>query len=360
MNRRSLIVLLAALVTLAVLAAIGVRGRAPAASDGAAIVPGLAAALNDLERVALVKAGGEAVVTLERRDDEWVVTERDGYPADVAKLRLGLRALADAKILETKTANPEFYGRLGVTDVADAEAGGVAVTLTAPGAELPALILGNAEGNRYRYARRANEVQSYLLDENPDFPRNISQWLEPGIIDVRGDRVQQVTIRQPDGETLTVSKSAQDAQNFDVADVPEGRELLYAGVANVIGNSLRELNLEDVEPAAATPAEQPVDVEFRTFDGLVVRVSGTERGDAAWVTFIASFDPEQAARFAPPAPAADGDANTAAQPAVPDAADAAAEAERINQRVGPWRYKIAGFQYDQMTRRMADLLKPPV
>ena len=26
---------------------------------------------------------------------------------------------------------------------------------------------------------------------------------------------------------------------------------------------------------------------------------------------------------------------------------------------GAWRYKIAGYQYDQMTRRMADLLKPP-
>ena len=29
----------------------------------------------------------------------------------------------------------------------------------------------------------------------------------------------------------------------------------------------------------------------------------------------------------------------------------------INAKVGGWRYKIAGFQYDQMTRRMADLLK---
>ena len=45
----------------------------------------------------------------------------------------------------------------------------------------------------------------------------------------------------------------------------------------------------------------------------------------------------------------------------PPAADPNAEAQRINAKVGGWRYKIAGFQYDQMTRRMADLLKavPP-
>jgi len=367
MNRRSLIVLLGVLVALAALAAIGLKERgAPSSSDGAAIVPGLAGALNNLERVSLVKAGGEAVATLERRGDDWVVAERNGYPAAVSKLRLALRALADAKILETKTANPDFYDKLGVTDVADAGAGGVAVTLTAPGTELPTLILGNAEGSKYRYARRANEAQSYLLDKNPDFPRSISQWLEPQILDVRGDRVQQVTIKHPDGETVTVSKAARDAQNFDVAAVPQGRELLYAGVANVIGNSLRELNLEDVEPADANAVEQPVQVEFRTFDGLVINMTGAERGDDAWVSFVASFDPEQAARFADPAPAADGDAGESApEPAAEATAstesvpDSAAEAERINARVGAWRYKIAGFQYDQMTRRMADLLKPP-
>jgi hypothetical protein len=36
-----------------------------------------------------------------------------------------------------------------------------------------------------------------------------------------------------------------------------------------------------------------------------------------------------------------------------------AEAARINAKVGGWRYKIASFQYDQLTRRMADLLKAP-
>jgi hypothetical protein len=38
--------------------------------------------------------------------------------------------------------------------------------------------------------------------------------------------------------------------------------------------------------------------------------------------------------------------------------DPTAEAQRINAHVMAWRYKLASFQYDQMTRRMADLLKP--
>jgi hypothetical protein len=286
----------------------------------------------------------------------------------VTKLRTALRALAEAKVLETKTANPQFYDKLGVEDVAGANAAGVAVTLTASGKDFGSIILGNAVGTKQRYVRRANEPQSYLVDRNPDFPKGVSQWLDAGIVDVRGERVQQVTIKHPDGETVTISKKERPPSdltqgtvvNFDVAAVPAGRELLYPGVANVIGNSLRELNLEDVERNDGAAPERPINVEFKTFDGLVVRMVGTSRGDEDWVTFEASVDPEQAARFPAAAPAGDAAAAGAAAPAAAPAApaDVAAEAERINQHVGGWRYKIAGFQYDQMTRRMADLLKP--
>jgi hypothetical protein len=80
------------------------------------------------------------------------------------------------------------------------------------------------------------------------------------------------------------------------------------------------------------------------------------------VAFAASVDADQAARAkAAPAPAAEGAAANAGdtKPAATPPPDPAAEAARINAKVGPWRYKIATFQYDQMTRRLADLLKPP-
>jgi hypothetical protein len=400
MSRRGLVILIVALVVLGGLVAVNQRQSSPAPTTvGTALVPGLQESLNDVERVGIVKAGGEAVATLEKRENTWVVANKSDYPADVAKLRQSLRALAEAKIREVKTANPEFYDRLGVVDAADSKATGVAVSITVPGKEFGTVILGNTEGAKQRYARRASEPQSYLIDRDPEVPKNASQWLEARILDVRGDRVREVTIRHADGETVTVSKASADAANFDVAATPKGRELLYPGVANVIGSSLRELNLEDVERAEGAAGERPVHVEFKTFDGLVVRATGTQRGDEKWLTFEASVDPEQAAKFAAPpaAPAAGAPTATAAaesgqspagdaaaQPAgnaaggSPAAADAgsaaatstpgtppaaaqpdpAAEAQRINERVSGWRYKIPSFQYDQMTRRMADLLKP--
>ena len=107
-------------------------------------------------------------------------------------------------------------------------------------------------------------------------------------------------------------------------------------------------------------------VEFRTFDGVVINVTGTKQDDSAWITVAARLDAEQAARFAAPAAAPDPNLPPEANPppaegATPatSAADVAAEVEQINKRTAGWRYKIAAFQYDQMTRRMADLLRPP-
>ncbi len=364
MSLRTIAILAAALVVLLALVMAGQRSGTTPTGAGAALVPELTAALGEVERVTIVKANNETVATLEKGPESWVVSDKHGYAADAAKLRQALTALGEAKILEQKTANAELYGRLGVEDVAAADAAGISIALTAPGRELPAVILGNAEGARYRYARRAGEAQSFLIDRNPDVPRAAAQWVDSRVVDVRSERVREVTITHADGEVVRVSKASAELANFEVADVPEGRELSYPGVANVIGSSLRELNLEDVEPAAEAAAEPqtivPTIVEFRTFDGLVVRVTGIERNDESWITLEASVDASQAAAAPAAAPAAEGaaPAEGAAAPAE-GAADTTAEAARINAKVGGWRYKIAGFQYDQMTRRMADLLKAP-
>jgi hypothetical protein len=356
MSKRTVAILAGALVVLLALVIFGQRTSSPVGS-GSALVPELTAALGDVERVTVVKANGETVATLEKRPDSWVVADKHGYVADAAKLRQALTALAEARILEQKTATPELYSRLGVEDVTGENAAGISVALTAPGRTLPTIILGNAEGSRYRYARRAGEAQSYLIDRNPDVPRAAAQWVDSRIVDVRGDRVREVTITHADGEVVRVSKATPELANFEVADVPGGRELSYPGVANVIGNALRELKLEDVEPAAATAPEQPTVVEYRTFDGLVIRVTGFERDDASWIALEASADAAAAApEAAAPVEGAEGGAASAEAAA---AADPSAEAARINAKVGGWRYKIAGFQYDQMTRRMAELLKAP-
>ena len=246
MNRRSVLII-AAIAIVAVLLAVLGRDRSTSRSpQGAELLPGLTAALNDIEQVEISKAGNETVATLRRGADGWSVDEKDGYPADIAKIRQALVALGKARIVEEKTADPEFYSRLGVEPIDLDTASGVAVAIDPANAKFPVIILGEVSGTSGRFVRRADEAQSFLIDENPDVPRNTAQWLVPDIVDVRGARIEHVTIEHADGERIEISKADPEQANFTVESIPEGRELLYPGVANVIGNALRELKLDDV------------------------------------------------------------------------------------------------------------------
>ena len=357
MNNRALVIVAALAAVLVVLALVG-QNRAPAPSlSGSTLLPGLHAALNDVNEITLVGAGNETIASILRSEQGWTVPEKGGYAADTAMIRDALLALAEARVVEEKTSNPEFYDRLGVEPVESESSAGTAVTIRYGDEAFPTVILGDVDGTSQRYARRADEARSLLIDRDPELPRSAPQWLQAGILDLRSDRVSEVIIEHGDGERLHIFKDEPGQTNYSVDAVPDGRELQYAGVANVTGNVLRELALEDVEPAAADGSEPSVTTRFRTFDGLVVTARGYERGDENWLEFEASVDAEAAAEQGVE-PAADDSADQA-EPAADDSAepaDPAAEAEAINATVAGWRYRIASYKYEQMTRRMDDLL----
>jgi hypothetical protein len=366
MTQRSIIVLAAMLAVLVLIILVAQRGEQPPGAELGSLVPGLQENLDAVTAVTITGAGGTVVASIERGVSGWTVAQRDGFPADVSRLRNVLTALAEARRIERKTANPQFYERLGVRPIEDAQANGTLVSIA--GLDEPiAIIVGDAAGTDYRYVRLQNDEVSWLIDRDPEVADDTGEWLAAELLDIAGDRIQSVTINHPNGEVVQVSRSSRDQTNLAVADIPAGRELLYDGVANVIGDVLEKLTLEDVESATAEPGATPVRSVFKTFDGLVITANGFERDDSAWVSFSAAFDAEQAAAFAPD----EAEADTAAGEVESDAAaaggaesdggdaDVASEAARLNERLAGWHYKITQFKFDQMTRNMDDLLQTP-
>lgn len=394
MNAKTLVALVAVAAILIALAFVGElgerRGATTTGDIGAALLPDLEAELNSIDHVAVVGAGRKPVATLTRTADGWTIAELDGYPADVVKIRKALVALADARILEDKTSNPDYYSRLGVDAVDADDARGLEISISTADHDFPAIIVGDLSGKSDRFVRRADEERSYLIDHDPDLSTNAAQWADSEIIDVASARIQRVEITHADGERLVISKSGRDQTSFDVENVPEGRELQYATIANVTGGALRQLRLESAARLSEAPPSPATTSEFRTFDGLVVTVTGFPVEDETWVSFAARYDADQAQRFAPESAeggageseGAAGDDNAPAGEATAEAADENAdqaaddsgaggatseatagnsvqqEAATIEARVGGWRYRIPEHQYDQMTRRMEDLLKP--
>lgn len=351
MNRKAFGTLILIACIFVVLAIVG-QGRVGSGSiagdtAGSLLLPELADNLDAVTRIEVTGAGRQALVSLERGNDEWTVTDAGGYSAERSKVNALLIALAEARIVEEKTANPELHSRLGVEAVDDIDAAGIEVALVVANGSRYEILLGDSYSGGEVYARLADSNQSVLVDRNPDVARDPSDWVVTEILDIASDRVQRVEITHADGEQLVISKEMRGGGNFTVEGIPDGRELQYAGIANVTANLLQGLQLEAVGAAGDGPVDAAVISEYWMFDGLVVTVTTSGADDDRWLRFEARFDVDQSLAFADLAD--DSDAAVASTRSEPD---------ELNARLAGWRYQIPSYQMSQLTRRIEDLLRP--
>ncbi len=374
MNSKSL--LIAALLAVA-LVALGLfmadsKGSeaAEASSAGEHLLPGLYDSLDNVSQVSVQSTDGGFNVELS--DNQWTLSERDGYPVQVDMVRKAIIALAELKTLEQKTDDPGRYSQLGVQAVgADptAEAQSKQITLMdESGNTLAALIIGKprsgGRGGTF-YARQPAETASWLVEgEMPNLPGSGDDWLDKKILEINRTDVGAVRITHGDGEVLTISKK--DAEtNYTVHELPEDRELSYDGVAGGIAGALQYLNFLDVmraENFESTEAQASV-TNFWTKDGLRITAQLWEKDEKVYGSFQAAYDPEGApaiAELGPTPPPAEGEDDPASESEATPRPREEVEAEvvALNARVGPWIYELPPYAQGSLAKRLDSMLKP--
>lgn len=314
-------------------------------------LPELAGQANDIDWVRLTGASGVTIATLARVNDGWTVEEASGYRADWDQLKSLLAGLARARVIEMKTDNPEFYDRLGVQDISAADAAGIQVEF-AEGSGVPTVIVGNnAKARSGQYARLRDSVASVLVDSQLSFPKTTPGWLDTDIIDITDSEVVEYQVRHPDGTVIKAVKASADDGDFELQDIPDGREIKSAWNVNSPANALAALTLDEVVPSADLNWDESVQYQVLTADGLTieaklitVETSAEEAGDPEhWLRLRAGIYTTSLE-------------NTADSEVDRDATRA--RAEDINARVDGWAYRIPRYKYDPMTRNTEDLLKP--
>jgi len=330
-------------------------------TEGNVFIPGLKEHLNDTTSLGVRSHDGAFTIA---RGDGWVISERDNYPADVGALRELLIALADARVIEIKTSNPENYAVLGVDDPADEDSSAIELSIRGEGFE-HGVILGKTAQRSYRYARLVGSEQSVMIDKNPDVSAEVGGWLMQDLLDIASSRISAVTIAHADGERLEIVKGSPEAANFDVVNLPEGRELSYATVANGIAGALAGLKLEDVRRAVEGTAPSVV-TRFETFDGLTISVASFGTEDEPWIAVDVEASPDAAdddGAAEPATTAADAaestDTDTPEDDAVEEEAgrNVADEAADIAARTAGWQFRIASYKANLLKRRFDDILK---
>ena len=244
---------------------------------------------------------------LVRKDGQWTVRERNGYPASFNDISDLVRKLADLKVTQTEQVGPSLRPRLELIEPGQGTNSGTRVELKADDKVLKSLLLGK------RHMRGSGQASSmgdegfpdgrYVLIGNSESVALVSDPLsavEPNpssfllkdffkIEKVRGISYQS--------QVATNSwKLARETETNDwkLADLKAGEEL-DANKVSGIANALISPSFVDVVPNAKldeTGLDKPTIVTLETFDNqtYTVNVGGKSGEDNHYFTVAVKAD----------------------------------------------------------------------
>ena len=347
------------------------------------VFPGLMSKINEVSELA-VNAQSKTM-TIVRDGESWSVKEKHHYPANMGKIREALIGLGELNFLEAKTKNPELYEKLGLEDV-DAE-GSISMRVTlkdSAGTSLAEVIVGKqhpSKGNPSQdevYVRKPGNPQTWLTIGKLSIEKIPSEWLDKDFLEVEPMRVRRVHITHPDNTTLILEKENPDDLDFQITNLPEGKEIQSQFAVNNIVSTVTSLSLDDVQPNSEFSFEDEyvVTATFETFDGLEGTVKLFRKEDKDYVKVSAAFnadliwkpEPEEELEVEKPVEgenAQDKNDNEIVEtlkpekPKVKPEAEVKAEIEALNKKVADWVYVIPKFRADTILKKPEDLIKKP-
>jgi hypothetical protein len=293
MNARVVLILVVLLVVLgggALLYQYQERSRRPdnVATLGRSLFKDLKAA--EVAAIRIVEP--KAALTVQQKNERWVLAERADFPADVGKVRQFVLQALSLKVGQSEPIGEKDRARLNLDD-----SGTRVEFVGADGKALSRLVVGKkyfkrevdnpqkarADG-RFVALPEEPKIAYVVSDPLEQATTRSSEWIDKTSFQV--EKVRTLEVRYPDGGGYRIERDGDNA-DWRLAGARPG-ERLEAAKANSASYSLSLLELADVAPKGAQ-LESPIAIQATTFDGLSYSIRvGKLQGDNYPVTFSSS------------------------------------------------------------------------
>lgn len=220
----------------------------PTGPLGQKIFPDLKAA--DIAAIRIAAPAG--TLTLQRKEDGWVIAERDGFPADVAKVREFVIKAIELKVGQSEPIAQKDRARLNLdssgTQLEFAGADGKPLARLAVGKKYFRREVENpdrAPGDG-RFVQRPDDPGTVLVVSDPLLQASTrsADWIDGGGFKV--EKVKALEVRYPDGSGWQIERSGDNADWKLAGAKPD--EKLEVTKANAASYSLGLLEIADVAP----------------------------------------------------------------------------------------------------------------
>jgi hypothetical protein len=331
------------LVTILVMAHDPTRHQAPAGEDQL-LIQGL-----DPSLIAKVQVAAEGKhVTLARKDDQFLVTDRESYPASVKEVNSLLMKVLEIRCHAVVSDSPDSHKEFGVAD--DAKTTKVELT-GKDGKNLATVLVGaNAKtGGNYVRMLSGNTVYSTLEP----------LWLTADPVSYLRTRL----VEAPEADILSVSVSAGGAEYTIARDkdnkpqlqsVPAGKRVKQQTDVEDVFKALTSLDFDDVTHSAEGIAwTGTYSCQLKNHLRYELRVG--KKADKLYVAARAVGPTEDDFKKLQEATQSDSKQDIAKKTA--PLLQASVTAQAFNGNSEGWNYQLKEYQAKNFTRTLADLVE---
>lgn len=378
MNSRTLIILGASLVALAVISKLGSGAKGPQENPaglkpGARLLP-----LEDFNQVAsLTFADSTQKLELAKSGSNWVVKSLFGYPADFNRVADELNKYSELRVGQVMRASPAQIKEFGLDPAATGEgvtkpavatladaSGKTLVTLNI-GAERSRPSSGGQGGFPDSHYVKVNDGPVVLVDQYLGRPgMSGHDWIGTQLLGVNADELTEVDIRDKDGKAYGLTRAADG--KFVAKAKADKEEVKNEGAQSVFG-SISYLSISDVAgPAGSVPnafADNGPQFKAKTRDGVVYQldIGATNANGSRYLKLAATYEK--------PAPPAVTNAPAAGSTNVPpelvayetSVSNAQKTVASVTSKHAPWIYLVADSSTANLTmpREQVIAIPPP-
>ena len=251
----------------------------------------------------------EGIVTLEQKDENWIVAERDGFPAKFEDIKKLVTSSVTLKSLRKIGASKSQRGRFELVDpTVEKENSGIKIEFKGvDGAVLKTILLGKktssqsganagspfGSSDNQRFVLADGKINSIEIDfSSPlnDIAADPSEWLQKDEF-IKIEKIKSVSVAQPDAANSWALTREKEGDDMTLVDAKE-EEKLDSSKGNSAGRVFGFANFDDVASRAAKPEDLGMDkaiaASIETFEGYTFAIKMSKAGEDHYMTVAAS------------------------------------------------------------------------
>jgi len=323
------------------------RGVHTADFSSSPLVEGL-----DIEAVSAIQVTseeGSKTLQLTKQEDQFVVADKDNYPANVSKINDLISNCLDIRTTEKITSNPDNHADLKVTE--STARYGVAFLDSDAKPIVTVLLSDNDPETKVAYARLLSSDDVYAIQSSPWLATGPMDYIDTQLLKVSNDKINNVAVKTPDGSY--VLSSPQDSSDIQLEKMPEGKQYKETVYKTVFG-VLNDLRFDDVTKESNAPEGLNFDFTYtcKLYDLTVYKLSIAKEDDKTFVKISADFLDKTPVEKT--VGEVESDEELKKKEAKLLATDAVKEFNAVHEG---WIYRIPSYKAGDLTKSLSDLIE---